>query len=158
MVASNQLRQDTDPMSFTKYASPGGLAIGFYSSLRLRLSIIKKIVVEKTVGGKDVKRVVGIRSNVEVFKSSVWSPYRIAPITIYFDYGIDDIRENLQFIKDYISNKQYSVRGINVGASMDKAISVVEKEGLEKKLRKEVIKLWEEIEGKFKVERKPKRR
>lgn len=158
MVASNQLRQDVDPLSFTKYTSPGGLAIGFYSSLRLRLAIIQKIVIKKTVGGKEVKRVVGIRSTVEVFKSSVWSPYRIAPITIYFDYGIDDIRENLQFIKDHTSNKQYAVRGIDIGAAMNKAISVVEEDGLEKKLRKEVIKLWEEIEEKFKVERKPKRR
>ncbi|KKL48460.1 hypothetical protein LCGC14_2325310, partial [marine sediment metagenome] len=156
MVASNQLRQDVDPLSFTKYTSPGGLAIGFYSSLRLRLAIIQKIVIKKTVGGKEVKRVVGIRSTVEVFKSSVWSPYRTAPITIYFDYGIDDIRQNLQFIKTYTKNEIYMIGDKNLDKSMDVSIAIIEKDNLEKKLKEEVIDLWEFIESKFEINRKPK--
>lgn len=158
LVCSNQLRQDTDPMSFTKYASPGGMAIGFYASLRLRLNIISKITIKKKIADKEVKRVVGIRCNVEVFKSSIWSPYRSAPVSIYFSYGIDDIRENLQFIKTYTKATSYTHDGTVLGKSMDKAISCVEEADLEKEIKKEVIDLWEEIEGKFKIERKPKRR
>ena len=34
---------------------------------------------------------------------------------------------------------------------------MVEKQGLEDELKEQVIELWEEIESKFDIERKPKR-
>jgi RecA/RadA recombinase len=155
VVASNQIRESSDGFG-TTYKSPGGMAIAFYASLRLRMLNTEKIWAKRTVAGKEVKRVVGVKTNVEVFKSSIWKPYHIAPLTIYFDYGIDDIRQNLQFIKSYTSNTVYSVGGNKIDKSMEVAIDVVESEGLEKELREEVIDLWEFIESKFDVKRKPK--
>ena len=96
---------------------------------------------------------------IEVFKSSVWAPYRQAPVTILFDYGIDAIRDNLQYIKTFKKLTSYELEKFGkLGASMDKAIEVVEEEGLEEELKQEVIALWETIEEKFKDERKPKKR
>jgi hypothetical protein len=140
-----------------KYSTPGGEAIGFYSSLRLQTAITKKISKEKTINGKEVTRIIGVRINVSVFKSSIWKPFRVAPVTIIFDYGIDDIRENLQFIKDHTKNTVYSLGGHQIDKSMDTAISWIEKHQLEQDLKEEVINLWEEIESKFDQERKPKR-
>lgn len=159
LVASNQLRENTSGFG-PKYKSPGGEAIGFYSSLRLRTLFPKepKIISKKTIAGKEVSRVVGVKINVEVFKSSVWEPYRTAPLIIYFNYGIDDIRANLQFIKDYTKATSYELDGQILGQSMDKAIQVVEGADLERTIRRNVIDLWEEIEEKFKVERKAKKR
>jgi hypothetical protein len=41
---------------------------------------------------------------------------------------------------------------------LDAAVLKVEEQGLEGKLRKQVIKLWTEIESKFEIERKKKKR
>ena len=159
MVCSNQVRQNLDAGPYgQKYKSPGGESFAFYASLRLRTLKPEKIKREKKVSGKKVSRVIGVRIQVEVFKSSIWKPHRTAPITIDFDYGIDDIRENLQFIKDFTKNTTYSVADESLDRSMDKAIKIVEKRKLEDTLKDQVIDLWEEIEIEFDSNRKKKRR
>jgi len=157
MVCSNQIRQNLDAGPYgPKYKSPGGEAIGFYSSLRLRMSNPKKIKETRKVSGKEVMRVVGVKMEVEVFKSSVWKPYRTAPITILFDYGIDNIRDCLQFIKDYTKNTTYCLGDNILSNEMNKAVKIIEEKRLEHDLKETVITLWETIESKFETERKPK--
>ena len=158
MVCSNQVRESHEQYG-PKYRSPGGLAIGFYASLRIRLSSAQKIYQKQKVAGKEVKRVIGIKTEAEVFKSSVWKPHRTAPLTILFDYGIDDIRENLQFIKDYTKNTVYTLGGENLDKSMERSIQIIEDDArLIKQLKQEVMELWTEIEDKFTSDRKPKQR
>ena len=172
MVCSNQIRQTFNTFG-PKYKSPGGEAIPFYSSLRLNTKVLKKIVVTKTVEGNEVSRITAIKINVDVFGSSVWKPYRSAPVTRISDYGVDDVKENLQFVKDFtkpiVEKKEqqtkgkgkekksfYSLNGEKLGVSMNKAIQIIEEKGLEKELKEQVIDLWETIESKFETERKPK--
>ena len=157
MVCSNQVRQNLDAGPYgQKYISPGGEAIGFYASLRLRCSKPKPIKEKKSIAGKEVSRVIGVETEIEVFKSSVWKPYRRAPLTILYDYGVDDIRQNLQFIKTYTNNKVYMIGEEKLNISLEKAIEEIEKQKLQKELKEEVIELWNEIEDKFKSERNPK--
>ena len=159
MVCSNQVRVNMDAGPYgQKYMSPGGESIGFYSSLRLRATKPEKIKAKKRVAGKEVSRVVGVRTEFEVFKSSIWKPHRSSPVTILFDYGIDDIRENIQFIKDFTHNTVYMIGERELSNVMEKAIEIVENEGLEKELKSQVIDLWESIESKFDSERKTKQR
>jgi RecA/RadA recombinase len=159
MVCSNQVRENQDAGKYAaKYKSTGGFAIGFYASLRLRATNPEKIKAKVKVQGKEVTRVIGVRTEFEVFKSSIWKPYRSAPVTIIFDYGIDDIRENLQYVKDFTKNTSYMVGVEKLSNSMEESIAMVEKLGLEKQLREEVIDLWESIESKFEKERKTKMR
>lgn len=159
MVCSNQVRvnQDAGPYG-QKYVSPGGEAIGFYSSLRLRVSKPEKEKKEIKIHGKEVKRINGVTPIVEVFKNSVWKPYRTAPVTIFYDYGIDDIRQNLKFMKTYTGTKTYEFQGESLSNSLDDAISIIEENDMELDLKEAVIDLWEEIEEQFKIERKPKQR
>lgn len=158
MVCSNQIRQNMDAGPYgQKYTTPGGMAMEFYSSLRLKVSKSEKIKEKRSIVGKEVTRVVGVETLLEVFKSSIWKPFHTAPVTILFDYGIDDIRQNLQFIKDHTTNKVYTLGGKQLSNSLDASIRMIEDDKLEKQLREEVIDLWEEIESKFKQERKPKR-
>ena len=158
MVCSNQVRVNVDAGPYgQKYTTPGGEAIGFYSSLRLRFSRPEKIKEKQRIAGKEVTRVKGVRVVIEVFKSSIWKPFGTAPVTILFDYGIDDIRENLQFIKDFTKNTIYTCCGTPLDKSMEVSIDMVESSKWENNLKEEVIELWEEIESKFKTERKPKR-
>jgi len=159
LVASNQVRINLDAGPYgQKYSAPGGEAIGFYSSLRLRTKVKEKIKKEKTIAGKKVYRTIGITTEVIVFKSSVDMPFRTANVTILFDYGIDDIRANLQYIKDFTKNTVYTLGDKKLSNSMEDAISVIEEEGLEDELKAQVISLWEEIETKFDSERKTKKR
>jgi RecA/RadA recombinase len=156
MVCSNQIRTNTSGYG-TEWNTPGGLAIGFYSSLRLQFNRPTKIKLEKNIAGKKRFRIIGVEVNIDVAKSSIWKPFHSAPVTIIFDYGIDDIRQNLQFIKDYTSSKVYTLDGQHLSNEIIKAIRTVEKNDLEEQLKEEVINLWEEIELKFTQTRKPKR-
>lgn len=159
MVCSNQVRVNADAGPYgQKYRTPGGEAVGFYASLRLRVSSPSKIKVEKTINGKKQKRVIGTEIEIEVYKSSVWKPYHTAPVTIIFDYGIDDIRENLKFVKANTKSTVYTIRGEKIGQSIDDAIKYIENNGLERDLKGQVIEIWKEIETKFESSRKEKMR
>jgi recombination protein RecA len=157
MVCSNQIR---DVIGATKYQeqskSPGGKGWEFYPSLRLQTSNVKKMKLEKEIADKKQERVIGVTTDIYVYKSSIWKPYHVAPVVIIFDYGIDDIRANLQFIKDWTKGTVYSLGGESLSNNMDKAIKMIESDGLEKQLKEETISLWEDIESKFIQERKPK--
>jgi recombination protein RecA len=158
MVCSNQVRVNVDAGPYgQKYSTPGGEAVAFYASCRLRTNVIKKHKKEKTYKGKSITRIVGIDVEVEVAKNSIWKPYRSAPVTIIFDYGIDDIRQNLQFIKNFSKSNVYTIGSDSLDKSMDESIKMIEDQGYEERLRQEVILLWNKIELQFDSHRKPKR-
>lgn len=158
IVSSNQIRETMNTFG-PKYKSPGGEAIGFYSSIRLRAEPAfkdHKIRPTKKINGKEVSRVIGVNILVEVYKNSTWKPYRTAPITIIFDYGIDDIRQNLIFIKQHMGHNSYKIGDKSLGTGLEMAIIKIEKLNLEAKLKEEVIDLWERVEALFDSDRKKK--
>ena len=159
MVCSNQVRVNTDAGPYgQKYITPGGEAIGFYSSLRLRGSRSEKLKKKEKIAGKETSRVIGVTTEFEVYKSSIWKPYRTATVSILFDYWIDDIRDNLIFLKENNKTTMYCIGDLQLNKSLEKSIQMVESGKLEKKLKNAVIDLWEEIEKQFESERKPKER
>jgi hypothetical protein len=72
-----------------------------------------------------------------------------------FDIGMDDIRANLEYIKKMTVSSMYWAYDKEFKA-LDDAIHHIENNNLENELRDAVIDLWEEIQNKFKVERKEK--
>lgn len=157
MVCSNQVRQNIDAGLYgQKYISPGGQSIGFYSSLRLRCNTPQKIKIKKSVKGVEHERIVGTKVSIEVFKSSVWQPYRTADVYILFDYGIDDIRANLQYLKDTHKQTTYVLGERKLDRSMTKSIQIIEEEGLVEELKNEVIETWNAIENEFTEQRIPR--
>jgi protein RecA len=159
LFCTNQIRENADAGPYArKDVNPGGKAIEFYASLILRFTSFKKIKKEITVKGKKVTRVIGIEGIIEVDKSSIWKPYRSAEVTIFFDYGIDDIRKNLEYVKKYTGSTMYYVNERKLSNSLETAIKIVEEEGLEAELKEQVIDLWESIEEQFETERKKKKR
>ena len=149
MVCSNQVRVNVDGGKYgQKYMTPGGISIGFYASVRLRFSTPEKIYKTVRIAGKEVKKAIGITVEIEAIKT-VDKPFRKATITFIFDYGLDQVRDNLQYIKDFTKNTTYCIGDRSLANSMDDAIKVVETEGLEDQLKEEVIDLWEMIESKF---------
>ncbi len=159
MACSNQIREKADVVGYgEKFTVPGGKAIAFYASIRLRFMKPEKVKKKRIVKGKEVTKVIGTKVVVEVYKNSVDEPYRTAELYIIFDYGVDDIRANLQYIKEFKKTSVYTVNGKPLSKSLEDSIEIVESEKLEGELENEVIELWEEIENGFNQERTKKRR
>lgn len=170
-VCTNQVRQGDYGET-----TPGGNAVAFYASIRIRLQQLKKI--EKTIQfkadgsveegeepsgkkskktGVEVTKAIGIESEATIIKS-IDDPYRTAPIYIIFGYGIDDIRGNLQYMKDMTDSTTYKCPDGKAYQSINMAIQYVEKEQLQKALKEQTIDLWEQIESKFNQNRPKKER
>lgn len=154
LACSNQVRQG-DYGDVT----PGGKALEFYSSLRISVNRKSKIEKEKSIRNskKKIKRAIGIHSICQVTKSSLDVPFREVPIYIIFDYGIDDVRGNLQWYKDVTGETTYNAVN-KTYMQMDAAIKYIEDNDLEDELKEMVITLWAEVEKKFKQTRKKKKR
>ena len=159
MICSNQIRINVGASPYSEQLTvPGGKAIGFYSSIRLRFMKPVEVKKEITFKGKKIKGTTGTKVHIKVYKSSVDEGYRTAEVYIMKKYGIDDIRANLQYLKDFNKTTVYCLNKRSLGDSMEKAISKIERLQLESELKEAVIDLWEEIESKFKVKRIKKRR
>jgi len=156
IACSNQVRQGDNGD-----VTPGGKAVEFYSSARISINRTAFIEKERTLPGKKKahKRVIGIISKCKVTKSSIDKPYRDCLVYIIFDYGIDDIRGNLQYVKDVDELSKYWVGDDHPGyVAMDDAIAYIEKNKRESMLKERTIKLWNDVEARFKQERKQKTR
>lgn len=159
MVCSNQVRQNADAGPFQeKYKAPGGEAVPFYSSLRLRCHSPFKLHREREVGTGKQKRSYGVKTSIEVYKNSISSPYKSADVYILYDYGIDDIRGSLEYLKASLGLPTYNVLGdeVKLGAAIERAIKEVEDNDLQARLKRRTVEVWHSVESKFKVERRPK--
>lgn len=176
VVCTNQIRQNVQ-IGFMAGKGPteitgGGEAIKFYASLRLRIgpeSGGHKIVMQRTVRGHQVEKVIGIRSRIAVIKSSIDDPYREAPLVIMFRLGLDNVRANLEYCQDFYELKTEVVDGKETKEKTKKfwlgdktysmlqpAIKYVEDNNLEKELAEQTIALFKEVEAAFETPRKPR--
>jgi protein RecA len=159
LFCSNQVRDNMNAGPYSpRDRSTGGRAIEFYSSVRLHFGNPKRLKQTIKIGKKEIEKTYGVQTYVRVEKNSVAEPWNSAPLTIIFDYGVDDIRENLRFVKEITGEKHYTVRETDLGKSLNGAIQAVEEDKMVKKLRKQVIELWAEVNEQFKQVRKPKLR
>jgi RecA/RadA recombinase len=155
IACSNQIRQGS-----SGEVTSGGKGIPFYASLRIRIGPPAKnkyLKTTKTINKVAHEKIYGIQSQCTIKKSSVDDPFRTANVYIVFGLGIDDIRANLAYLKQNTKADSYIAINEEFGR-MDVAIKHIEDNNLELELKEQVIDLWEEIEEKFKVKRKPKRR
>lgn len=136
--------------------TPGGKAVPYYASVRIRIKQKEKIIPEKKISsGKVVSMVTGVLSTCTIVKNSVDNGFRDAPLYIIYGQGIDDVRANLQWYKTMMKSTMYIAVDKDY-QRLDFAIRYIEENNLEGELREMVIDLWEEIQEKFKVKRKPK--
>jgi len=137
VIFVNQLREKMNTFAFgNKYSTSGGLALRFYSSVRLEVTKIKKLLNKDGVN-------IGNRLRIKVVKSKVGDPSQIAELDLYFASGIDVIAD----IFDQSSEKQiikksgntYEYGDTKLGVGRDTAIDFLKKETkIFEKIKKEL--------------------
>jgi recombination protein RecA len=168
LFLTNQLRDNMAGYGKRKTTATGN-AVKFYSSVRIELGSITKLKKKKIINGREYEKVFGQLVEATIIKNSLDEPYRQAPIYIVYGYGVDDIRANLQFLKDNgafdtiddsgkIKKATNYVVGSNSYKSIQEAIDAVEAENKEDEIREKVIDLWEEIQRGMHIGRKNKKR
>ncbi len=94
LVCINQLRTNIRAQPFSDpWVEPGGNALPFYSSVRIRLSSIGKLKTEE-------KETIGVKTQAEVMKTRFGPPHRKCEFPIYFTHGIDDEESILTSVLD----------------------------------------------------------
>lgn len=93
VIFTNQLRMNMSAMAFgDKYVVPGGKAMGFAASVRVRLNSIGAVKKGNLVIGNSCKAV--------VTKNRMGPPKKTAEFEIHFDSGIQDYKSWLEFLDE----------------------------------------------------------
>jgi RecA/RadA recombinase len=157
IACSNQVRVN---MKTGGVSTPGGMGIPFYCSVRIQLTpsfknkYLKKVV---TINGVKQEKIYGIKTECKVIKSSIDDPFRTAYFYLIFDYGVDDLRANLEYLKENSSETSYTFPNFSC-KTLNKAIEYAEENDLEDEVKERVISLWHEIQNQLRITRKSKRR
>lgn len=94
----NQTRQKIGVMFGDNTTTAGGMAIGFYSSIRLKLDLRAKLKAPSLRSKKP--RIVGMNTEVLCVKNKTSIPFRSATLPIYFGHGIDDAKATFLYLLD----------------------------------------------------------
>jgi len=97
VVIISQVRENIDPYSFEKFKRNGGKSMDFYAHTVLWLATMKKIVKKS--------RSVGVVVKAKVTKSKTPRPFRECTFSLLFDYGLDNIGTNLDFLYELRTDK-----------------------------------------------------
>lgn len=96
IVYTNQVRYNMNAGPFgDKWIVPGGKALPFACSCRIRLANLGKLKVKR--GGLD--EVIGMKCTAQVIKNRCGPGYRTAQFEIHYDSGIQDLSSWLNYMK-----------------------------------------------------------
>jgi len=98
----NQIREKIGVMYGNPETTPGGNALKFYSSIRLKAGKISGS--EKKIGQQQI----GHRLKIQLIKNKVATPFRVAEFDLYYNSGIDQKSEisSLAITKGVVANPQ----------------------------------------------------
>lgn len=155
VVAIDQTREAIGVSFGKKHTVSGGKAIRYYASTRVMLK-------HREMLKNRHKQIVGVKIEFEVEKNKLAPPHRKGFFYVVFDYGIDDVRANLEWLDE--TNKLVAEDGTasdrniilkkgawwfwgedKIGQGIEQAIRWVEDNGRERDLQNEVVRRWREL-------------
>jgi len=136
VIFLNQIRMKIGVMFGNPETTPGGMALKFYSSVRLELRRAAKI--------KQGEEIIGNRVRAKVVKNKVAAPFKTAEIDIYYNEGISWVTDllNVGLKKEVISKSGswYQYGDTKLGQGMEGAKAFLkENPNILKQLKKVVI-------------------
>lgn len=143
LIIISQVRTNIGVMFGEKYTRTGGKALDFYASIILWLAEVEK--------HKKKDRTVGITIKPKTRKAKIKHPFRECFLELIFDYGIDNISSNINFLYD-LKTPQGKDKGKSKiewdgkEYSRERLVTHIEEKNLEDDLAKRTIDKWKEIE------------
>lgn len=131
VIIISQIRENIESFSFEKYSRSGGKALDFYAHSVLWIATCKKILK------KDAP--VGVVVKAKTTKSKTPRPFRECFFSFLYDYGLDSIGTNLDYLFDLRTDK----------GELNKKEKAIQWEGnnsLDKKVLKEFLEEYELLE------------
>lgn len=96
-VFTNQLKYKMQTFGYgDNMTSPGGMAMKYAASIRIKLTKDKKIKKKLPNG---VEEIIAVGANAEIIKNKIAPPFRKCKFNIYFNYGIDDFTTLQPYLK-----------------------------------------------------------
>jgi len=143
LLIINQARVNIGAGPFgDKMVVSGGKALDFYASTSIALKMSGKIKNKN-------KQVIGCKFKFEVKKNKIAPPHRKGEFKLLFDYGIDNVGTNLEWLKEINDWKKYKFKDFETSKggpqSLEEAIHYIEDNELEYELEDEVAKVWNEV-------------
>lgn len=149
LIIISQLRDKIGVTFGETKTRAGGRALDFYASTILWLYEHGKIKKENIP--------IGLEIQAKVKKNKLWKPFRLATFSLIFEYGIDDIGSNVDFLKENkicIDGNRFSFSGQKF--SREEFIQFISDNNKEQEIKDLVKQTWDVIEERIKVIRKPK--
>jgi len=142
--------RDNLGFGFSTKTRSGGKALKFFSCHEMWLGIREPF--------KKKDRVIGVKSNAKVTKNKLTGKVREVDIPIYYDYGIDDIGANIDFLVTeghWKKTKQtIAVPEFDISGTRETLIRNIEHYSREKDLQELVGEVWNQIEDDLRLNRK----
>ena len=137
VIFLNQTRMKIGVMFGDPTTTPGGMALKFYSSVRIRLTRVAQI--------KRRDEIIGSRVRAKVVKNKIAAPFRTVEFDIYYNEGISMLADIISIgLKNDIIKKHgswYEFKETKIGQGMEGAKEFLkENEKMMKELEKEVRK------------------
>jgi len=136
VIFLNQIRMKIGLLFGNPETTPGGLALKFYSSVRIHLQTIAKI--------KQGDNIIGSRIRAKIVKNKVAPPFKTAEFDIYYNEGISKIVDLIKtgLKTNVISQKGawYQYKDKKLGQGMEGAKQfLTENPTLIKEIKKEIL-------------------
>ena len=133
----NQTRMKIGVMFGDPTTTPGGMALKFYSSVRIKLNRIAKI--------KQKDQIVASRIKAKIVKNKVAAPFKTAEFDIYYNEGISKTADIINAALKYEVIKKkggwYEFDGKKIGQGMEGAKDfLVKNPKIAEKIKEEVLK------------------
>jgi len=139
VVFLNQTRMKIGVMFGDPTTTPGGMALKFYSSVRIRLTRIAQI--------KRKDEIIGSRVRAKVVKNKIAAPFRTVEFDIYYNEGISKLADIINIgLKNNIIKRHgswYEFKENKIGQGMEGAKEFLKENKkimgeLEKEVRKQI--------------------